>query len=122
MKLTITTLLLALSAFTSNAQDYNSIEKVETTEAKVILREEIQKLISTYEGSVDSVELKTGEILYNTEIKSFSYKVNESSYTLPTSLLRLPPSRNITMPSRTTMYAPTSSAMKVVGGDGSGGG
>jgi len=71
-------------------------------------------MISTYEGKIDSVELKTGTILYDTEIDSIIYEVNGKKVNLPKAMLKLPQSSSMKLNS-TPLF-------KKVGGDGSGGG
>ena len=130
MKLKLTTLFLALTAYNASAQDYNSLQKIETKDAEIILRNRIENIVSTHKGTIDLLELKSGEIFYNNEIKSFSYTAKGESITLPASLLRLPPSSSLKLPtnidnsatsSRITMPT-TNAGMGMVGGDGSGGG
>ena len=130
MKIKVTTLFLALTALSISAQDYNSIAKLEMEDSKIVLRSQIKKIVSTHEGSIDLLELKSGEIVYDNEIRSFSYTKKDQSITLPVSLLRLPPSSFLKFQTNTHSSAtstkitmPTTSAkMGMVGGDGSGGG
>ena len=130
MKLRIATLFIALTAFNTNARDYNSVEKIERKDSQIILRKQIQEIVSTHGGSIDLLELKSGEIVYNNELKSFSFTDKDQTITLPMSFLRLPPSSFLKLPVTTNSSTinskikmpMTDANMGMVGGDGSGGG
>ncbi len=109
------TLLLIILTATANAQDLNSLKGINTTESEIILKEAIKRFVSDQTGKVDTVELKDGQIIYNEEVKTFIYNVNNNTINLPTGLLRLPPESNININSESALF-------KKVGGDGSGGG
>tara|TARA_Y100000389_G_C17248534_1_gene406891 strand:+ start:380 stop:721 length:342 start_codon:yes stop_codon:yes gene_type:complete len=111
---TLTIILMTILILpNADAQNSYSLEKILTHSLSISLKE-IDVIIKNSTGAIDSIELKDGAIVYDTEINDIIIKLNSTEFKVPVEGFKIPHS--------SASFIPNSINIKKIDGDGSGGG
>jgi hypothetical protein len=111
---TLTIILMTILILpNADAQNSYSLEKILTHSLSIPLKE-IDVIIKSSTGAIDSIELKDGSIVYDAEINDIIIKLNSTEFKLPVEGFKIPNS--------SASFIPSSINIKKIDGDGSGGG